>query len=37
MLNLLTEIADRYTEDPIAKPEIAAYQFIARMVDRVLA
>lgn len=37
MLNLLIEIADRYTEEPVLKPEIAAYKFVARVAGRVLS
>ena len=37
MLHLLTEIADRYTEEPHSKPELAVYHFIARIADRVQA
>ena len=34
---LLTQIADRYTEEPNRQPEVTAYQFLARVAGRVQA
>ena len=34
MFELLTELADRYTETPDPQPEVTAYKFFSRLAGR---